>query len=89
MINPGEYTTITLPFTYDGAGEYYWKTNQFDTNPNDWSHYINSWNLSLLEINGTNYANGWKAQHEIPPSSDGWWYIHYKGSHSYSHVEIK
>ncbi|MDD3628560.1 MAG: fibronectin type III domain-containing protein [Actinomycetota bacterium] len=82
------YTEINLPFIFDGAGEYYWKTNQFST-VSAGNHYVNSWNLDLLEINGVDYTNTYKFQHEIPPSSDGWWYIHYKGSHSYSHVEIK
>jgi endo-1,4-beta-xylanase len=86
---PGEYNEISLPFTHDGAGEYYWKTNKLSTDPNDWSHYINSWNVDFLEINGKDYTNVWVAQHQIAPSSDGYWYIHYKGSFSYSHVEIK
>jgi hypothetical protein len=86
---PGEYTEIGLPFTHDGAGEYYWKTNKLSTDPNDWSHYINSWNVDLLEINGKDYTNVWVAQHQIAPSSDGYWYIHYKGSASYSHIEVK
>ncbi|AEJ62362.1 glycoside hydrolase family 12 [Spirochaeta thermophila DSM 6578] len=85
----GEYTEITLPFSYDGAGEYYWKTHQFSTDPNDWSRYVNSWNLDLLEINGTDYANVWVAEHQIPAASDGYWYIHYKGSYPWSHVEMK
>ncbi|AEE96310.1 cellulase family glycosylhydrolase [Mahella australiensis] len=86
---PGEYTGIGLPFTHDGAGEYYWKTNKLSTDPNDWSHYINSWNLDLLEINGKDYTNVWVAQHQIAPSSDGYWYIHYKGSASSAHMEMK
>ncbi|MDI3509225.1 MAG: endoglucanase, partial [Clostridiales bacterium] len=59
------------------------------TDPNDWSHYINSWNLDLLEINGKDYANAWVAQHQIAPSSDGYWYVHYKGNVSSAHIEIK
>jgi aryl-phospho-beta-D-glucosidase BglC (GH1 family) len=86
---PGEYTEIGLPFTHDGAGEYYWKTNKLSTDPNDWSRYINSWNVALLEINGKDYANVWVAQHQIAPSSDGYWYIHYKGNVSSAHIEIK
>jgi len=85
----GEYTEISLPFVHDGAGEYYWKTNKLSTDPNDWSHYINSWNLDLLEINGKDYTNVWVAQHQIAPSSDGYWYVHCKGSFPYSHIEIK
>ena len=86
---PGEYTQIGLPFTHDGAGEYYWKTNKLSTDPNDWSHYINSWNVDLLEINGKDYTNVWVAQHQIAPSSDGYWYVHYKGNVSSAHIEIK
>ena len=85
----GDYEEISLPFTYDGAGEFYWKTNDFCTDPNCWSHYMNSWNLELLEINGIDYTNRWVAQHEIAPANDGYWYIHYKGNYAWSHIEIR
>jgi len=78
-----EYTVINIPFTYDGAGEYYWKTS--NTN---WS-YVNSWDLDLLEINGVDYTNQYENKSKIPPSSDGYWYIHYIGSYDWSHVEFK
>ena len=84
-----QYTEITIPFTKDGSGEFYWKTKGFSTTPNDYSHYINSWNLDILEINGTSYANKWVATFTISASSDGYWYIHYKGAYTYSHLEIK
>jgi len=84
-----QYTEITIPFTKDGSGEFYWKTKGFSTTPNDYSHYVNSWNLDILEINGTSYANKWVATFTIPASSDGYWYIRYKGSYAYSHLEIK
>jgi len=84
-----QYTEISIPFTKDGAGEFYWKTKGFSTTPNDYSHYVNSWNLDILEINGTSYVNKWIATFQIPAASDGYWYIHYKGSYSYSHLEIK
>jgi len=85
----GSYTEISIPFTKDGAGEFYWKTKGFSTTPNDYSHYVNSWNLDILEINGTSYVNKWVPTFQIPAASDGYWYIHYKGSYSYSHMEIK
>jgi len=78
-----DYTEISTPFIYDGAGEYLWKTNS-----TSWT-YVNSWNLDLLEINGANYTNKYKKKSAIPPSADGYWYIHYIGSYSYSHVEMK
>ncbi|AEJ62098.1 glycoside hydrolase family 10 [Spirochaeta thermophila DSM 6578] len=83
----GEYTEINLPFSYDGAGEYYWKTNDFSSTTN-WGRYVNSWNLDLLEINGTDYTNTWVPQHAIPASSDGCWYIHYESSVPWGHVEM-
>jgi len=84
-----QYTEISIPFTKDGAGEFYWKTKGFSTTQNDYSHYVNSWNLDILEINGTSYVNKWVPTFQIPASSDGYWYIHYKGSYSWSHLEIK
>jgi len=84
-----QYTEITLPFTKDGAGDLYWKSNKFSTTQNDYSRYINSWNVDILDINGVNCANKWVAEFTIPAASDGYWYIHYKGSYAWSHVEIK
>ena len=86
--SPG-YTEISVPFTSDGTGEFYWKTNKLSTNPGDWGRYINSWNLDVLEINGVDYTNTWVAQHQIPPSSDGYWYIYYRASVPWAHIEIK
>jgi len=85
----GDYTSITLPLTYDGAGEFYWKTGDFSTSQSDWSRFINSWNCDLLEINGVDCTNSWTAEHQIPPADDGYWYIHYKASFGWSHLEIK
>lgn len=85
----GNYTEISVPFTKDGAGEFYWKTKGFSTTQNDYSHYINSWNLDALTINGTSYVNKWVATFQIPASSDGYWYIYYKGSYAWSHFEVK
>lgn len=85
----GNYTEISVPFTKDGAGEFYWKTKGFSTTQNDWSHYINSWNLDALTVNGTSYVNKWVPTFQIPASSDGYWYIYYKGSYAWSHFEVK
>jgi len=54
----------------------------------DWASYVNSWSLDILEINGVNYTNKWKAQHDIPPAGDGYWYIYYKATSSGGHLEI-
>jgi len=84
-----QYTEISVPFTKDGAGEFYWKTKGFSTTQNDYSHYINSWNLDALTVNGTSYVNKWVPTFQIPASSDGYWYIYYKGLYSWSHFEVK
>jgi len=84
-----QYTEISVPFTKDGAGEFYWKTKGFSTTQNDYSHYINSWNLDALTVNGTSYVNKWVPTFQIPASSDGYWYIYYKGSYAWSHFEVK
>jgi prepilin-type N-terminal cleavage/methylation domain-containing protein len=83
-----EYTLINLPFAYDGKGEYYWMTDQFSTDPNDWTHYVNSWNTKLVDINGVDCTNTYKFQHDIP-AIEGWWYIHYNATSANGHIEIK
>jgi hypothetical protein len=69
---------ITIPFKFDGTGEYCWSTTQAIA-------YVNSWNLDLLEINGVNYTNKWS--NSMPAAVNGAWYIRYKGSFSWSHFE--
>jgi xyloglucan-specific exo-beta-1,4-glucanase len=71
--------TITLPFTYDGAGEFCWVSSEPIAN-------INSWNLELLEINGVDYTNSFSDS--FPESIDGNYYIHYIGNYAWSHLEI-
>ncbi|MEM5948124.1 cellulase family glycosylhydrolase [Spirochaetia bacterium 38H-sp] len=82
------YEYITLPMIYDGSGEFFWKTDAFSRTAN-WGRFINSWNIELLDINGTDYSNLWVAQHTITPNEDGFWYIHFKSSVDWSHLEIK
>ena len=76
-----QYQTITLPFTYNGVGEYYYQTTGT-------INYINSWNLDILEVNGVNIKNQWVNGSSLPAKQNGYYYIHYKGSYSWSHVEI-
>jgi len=47
--------------------------------------YVNSWNMSLVEINGVDFTNVWS--NNMPAAIDGKWYIHYVGSYSWSHFE--
>ncbi len=76
-----QYQDINLPYSFDGAGEKWWKTSGT-------INYINSWNLDALEINGVNIKNQWVSGSSLPAKQDGYYYIHYKGSYGWSHVEI-
>jgi endoglucanase len=71
--------TISVPFLQDGAGEYCWVTSD------DIAH-INSWNMDLVEINGTDYTNEWSDS--LPSRQNGYYYIRYSASYSWSHMEI-
>ncbi|HEU4324295.1 MAG TPA: endo-1,4-beta-xylanase [Roseiflexaceae bacterium] len=73
-------STITSPFTYDGAGTFCWRTNRMGS-------YINSWNLSSLRVNGVDYTNRWA--NSFPAAIDGYWYISYSGQYGWSHFEIR
>jgi len=78
-----QYTEVTAPFTFDGAGEKYWKISNIPS-------YINSWNLDALTINDVDIKNKYVAAGSLPAKkSDGYYYIYYKGSYAWSHVEIK
>ncbi|MBL3655142.1 glycoside hydrolase family 48 protein [Fulvivirga sediminis] len=72
-------TAITMPFSQDGSGEYCWVVSG---NIN----YINSWNTTLVEINGVDYTNTWS--NSFPAAIDGKYYIHYESSVAWSHFEI-
>jgi len=76
-----QYQNISLPFSFDGAGDKYWQTSGT-------INYINSWNLDILDINGVNIKNQYISSGSLPPTQNGYYYIHYKGLYSYSHVEI-
>lgn len=76
------YTTITAPFTFDGAGTHHWKIAVI---PN----YVNSWNLSSLSINGTSFLNLYVGLSQLPAKQDGYYYIDFTGPYNWSHIEIK
>jgi hypothetical protein len=70
--------TITIPFSFNGAGDYCWVTDQTPS-------YINSWNLDLLEINNVDFTNSWAGN--LPDPINDYYYIHYVGSYDWSHFE--
>jgi hypothetical protein len=74
-------TTIMAPFTKDGAGEFCWEATNLGT-------YINSWNMDILNVNGTDYTNTYVFTSAIP-KIDGKYYVYYKGPYAWSHFEAK
>lgn len=74
--NPVE---ISIPYTYNGPGQFCWvTTTEMD--------HVNSWNLNELRINGIDYTNKWSD--DLPEAINGEWIIYYDGSYSWSHFEI-
>src|SRR6185503_12858339 len=52
-------STVTAPFTWDGAGVFCW---QIATIPS----YVNNWNNNSVSINGTSYTNVYVAAGSLP-----------------------
>ena len=75
-------STITAPFTYDGAGTFCWQSSNLGT-------YINSWNLISLAVNGVNETNLYVAAGSYPAKINGYWYVSYNSSVAWGHFEAK
>jgi mannan endo-1,4-beta-mannosidase len=75
-------SSITAPFTYDGTGTFCWQSSNLGT-------YINSWNLTTLSINGTNFTNLYVAAGSYPAKINGYWYVSYNSTVTYGHFEAK
>jgi lysophospholipase L1-like esterase len=73
-------TAISVPFAKDGAGDFCWQTTTLCS-------FINSWNLTTLEINGTSYTNMYVAGSAIAPLN-GAYIIHYNSPVAWGHFEI-
>jgi len=70
--------TVSLPFNKDSAGDFcYIITGNIS--------YVNSWNMSLVEINGMDYTNKWS--NSMPARVNGGYSIHYVGQFPWSHFE--
>ena len=72
-------TAVSLPFSRDGAGTYCLVTSG---NVN----FINSWNTELVEINGVDFTNKWS--NSMPARIDGKYYIRYRASVGWAHLEV-
>jgi len=75
-------STITAPFTYDGAGTFCWQSSNLGT-------YVNSWNTTSVSINGTSFTNVYVAAGSYPAKVNGYWYVSYNSALSYGHFETK
>ena len=75
-------STITAPFTYDGAGTFCWQSSNLGT-------YINSWNTTSVIVNGANETNLYVAAGSLPAKIGGYWYVSYNSAASYGHFEAK
>ena len=75
-------STITAPFTYDGAGAFCWQSSNLGA-------YVNSWNTTSLTINGVNETNLYVAAASLPAKINGYWYVSYNSAVTYGHFETK
>ncbi|MBN2737229.1 MAG: cellulase family glycosylhydrolase [Spirochaetales bacterium] len=76
------YTPINANFSFTGTGEYFWVLED------DITGYINSWNIESLVINGVDIANKYTSAKNLPPQSNGKYYIHFVSKYSYGHGEF-
>jgi|GEM_PF-6439670 len=70
---------VTLPFSFDGAGEHCWEVSGTVS-------HTNSWNTESVSINGESFTNRWS--NSLPPAVDGKLVILYEGAFPWSHFEI-
>jgi endoglucanase len=75
-------STVTAPFTWDGAGVYCW---QIATIPG----YVNNWNNNAVSINNVNYTNIYVAAGSLPAKINNNYYISFNGSYAWSHLEVR
>ena len=75
-------STITVPFTFDGAGTFCWQSSNL-------GGYINNWNNSSVTINGVNITNLYMASGSYPAKIGGFWYVALTSTVSYGHFEAK
>lgn len=72
-------STVGSPYAQDGAGDLCFQTASLCS-------YINSWNLTTLEVNGTAYTNLYTASSSIAPLN-GMYVVHYVSAVAWGHFE--
>ena len=73
-------TTFSMPYEYDGPGEFYLKTNGTITS-------IGSNNAESVTVNGVDYTNTWTSS--MPERIDGYYYIYYRASVDWAALNIE
>src|SRR4029079_7757767 len=63
-------STITIPFTFDGAGTFCWQASSL-------GGFINSWNTTSVSVNGMNVTNMYVASGSYPAKINGFYYVSY------------
>ena len=76
-------TAISVPFVKDGVGTFCWQTTSL-------CYQVNSWHMTALSINGTNYANMFVYSSSIPRLNGGYTITYDGGTTPYAagHLEI-
>lgn len=72
-------STVGSPYTREGVGDFCFQTASLCS-------YINSWNMTTVEVNGTVYTNLYVTSSSIAPLN-GMYVIHYVGPYAWSHFE--
>lgn len=72
----------SAPFTHNGADD----TCYFFS---DLSDYINSWNSEEVNLNGVDITNTYLSSQNYPATIDGGYYLYFRSSYSWSHLEVK
>lgn len=72
-------STVGSPYAKDGAGDVCFQTASICS-------YINSWNVTTLEVNGTPYTNTYVASNTIAPLN-GMYVVHYVSTVAWGHFE--
>lgn len=75
-------STITVPFTFDGAGTFCWQASSLGS-------FINSWNTTSVAVNGVNFTNVWVGAGSLPAKINNNYYVAYNSSVAWGHFEAR
>jgi len=75
-------STISVPFTFDGAGTFCWQASSL-------GGFVNSWNTNSVTINGVNFTNVWVGSGSYPAKIGGFYYVGYNSAVAWGHFEAR